>query len=203
MQTGTSPSASLSGTVSFAEDCLAAPRRPWLAGHAGVTLVELMAVVALISILSLLAYPRFRDIQEAGESRAVARGLVLTLKAAQQRAASLNRPAVAFFPDSSRLALFVDLDLDGTADLPGEADAMRFTGSSPCSGYPCYALAGRRSITANSFPVGASGKPQITLRSDGTIATGGSVTLLDDRGIAYQVQVTPTGAINLARQDGA
>jgi prepilin-type N-terminal cleavage/methylation domain-containing protein len=165
----------------------------------GFTLPELMMVVALVSIMGLMAYPRFRDMQQASETRSAARGLVFAVKAAQQRASALNRPAIGFFPDSTRLALYVDLDLDAAPDLPAEADSMRVPGNSPQDGYPTYAVAGKRSLREATFPVGALGAPQFTLRPDGTVTGSGSVKLRDHRGITYMLQVTPTGVISLSR----
>jgi prepilin-type N-terminal cleavage/methylation domain-containing protein len=169
----------------------------------GFTLAEILISIAILSILSAVAFPRFRDFQTASESRSAARAMVLTLKRAQQRAAMLNRPAVAFFPDSSHLSLYVDLDLDGTADLPSESSVVRVPGQTWWAGYSSYELPGKRSLSVSGFPVGSSGKPQVTLRSDGTVSSAGNVTMRDSRGTTYLLQVTPTGAIGLSRLDGA
>jgi prepilin-type N-terminal cleavage/methylation domain-containing protein len=172
-------------------------------GRRGFTLAEIMIVVAIMSIVAAFAFPRFHDFQTAAESRAAARSIVLTLKGAQQRAAMLNRPVMAFFPDTVHVALYADLDLDGSPDLPGEATAIRVPGQTWWSGYPTYELPGRRSFTVAGFPIGNLGYPQFTLRSDGTVTSGGSLTLRDSRGTTYLLNVTPTGAVSLSRQDGA
>jgi prepilin-type N-terminal cleavage/methylation domain-containing protein len=169
----------------------------------GFTLPELMIVLAIVSMAGLIAYPRFRDLQQASATRSAARGLVFALKGAQHRAAGMNRPAVAFIPDSTRIAFYVDLDLDGAPDLPAEADSMRFPGSTPDLGYPTYALPQQRALREAAFPVGALGKPQFTLRSDGTVTGGGTVQLADHRGVTYLLQVTPTGVITLSRVAGS